>query len=303
MSSTSQTHAPQPAPWRSAFLEHVSKLESPEFVFSSLHPAPTGQHASPTPFVPRARFVIFRGMWAELPENKHNSAEQNERVYESDMPTFTTDVRMGKPLELFASSAGRAEEESQVQGSGGGGPCEAVWWIKEVGMQWRVRGTAFVVAPDIEGESGEGSSGVRTVKSEVGGRMRVVKEEGREAWSWKRELRAHFGNMSPGLRGTYGRLREEAETEWMNADLVRVGSFRAPPPGQPVDKPYDEKNLKLGEKVEDLDDPIARENFRLVVIKPDEVESVDLSDPGTARRQVYKLDASDGSWSQQECWP
>lgn len=56
-----------------------------------------------------------------------------------------------------------------------------------------------------------------------------------------------------------------------------------------MDQPYDDKKLKLGEKVEDLEDPVARENFRVVVIRPDEVESVDLSDPSKSRRQVYKV--------------
>lgn len=274
MSSTSHSNTPQVAPWRSDFLSHISKMDSPEFVFSSLHPAPAD---SPVPFLPRARYVIYRGMWAELPENKHNEAEKNERVYESDLPTFTTDVRMNKPFELFASSAGKADDESQAQGSGGGGPCEAVWWVRETQVQWRIKGTTFVVAPDIEGD-GEESSGVRTVKSEIGERMRVVKDG---SWSWRRELRAHFGNISPGLRG----------------------SFRAPPPGQAVDKPYDDANLALGEKLDDLDDEVAHKNFRACIIKPDVVESIDLSDPKKSRRQVYTFDAKSGTWSHTECWP
>ncbi|QIW99076.1 hypothetical protein AMS68_004594 [Peltaster fructicola] len=279
MSSTSSPDAPQPAPWRKDFLSHIAKMDSPEFVFSSLHPAPKDS-SSPVPYVPRARYVIYRGMWAELPENKHNDAEKNERVYESDLPTFTTDVRMNKPFEIFSSSAGKADDESLVQGSGGGGPCEAVWWVKDVQVQWRVKGTAFIVGPDIEGE-GDESSGVRTVKSEIGERMRVVEKNGTDTWSWTKELRAHFGNMSPGLRG----------------------SFKQPPPGQPVDKPYDDKNLKLGEKIEGLDDSVARKNFRLVIIKPEEVESIDLSDPSKSRRQVYKYDSKNSSWTHTECWP
>ena len=139
-------------------------------------------------------------MWAELPENKHNDAPQNPRVYESDMPTFTTDVRMEKVPELFASSAGKAQKEEQVQGSGGGGPCEAVWWIKETGTQWRMKGTAYVVGRDIDEES---TSGVKTVKSEVGKRMRIVDQEKVQngEWSWAKELTGHFGNCSPGMRG------------------------------------------------------------------------------------------------------
>ena len=82
-----------------------------------------------------------------------------------------------------------------------------------------------------------------------------------------------------------------------------TGSFKAPPPGQPVNKPYDDKNLKQGEKVEDFYDPVARENFRVCVITPEEVESVDLSDPTKSRRQVYKFDNQTQSWSHEECWP
>ena len=138
-------------------------------------------------------------MWAELPENKHNDAPMNNRVYESELPTFTSDVRMEKIAEIFASSAGHGDK-SQSQGSGGGGPVEAVFWIKEVMTQWRIKGEAFVVGQDIEGE-GEESSGVRTVKSEIGSRMRLVSEGEEKNWSWGKELTAHFGNCSPGMRG------------------------------------------------------------------------------------------------------
>ena len=115
---------------------------------------------------------------------------------------------MQKVGQIFATSAGHASSDEQVQGSGGGGPVEAVWWIKDTGTQWRVRGEAFVVGEDIEDtKEGEGSSGVRTVRSEVGRRMRRVDEgerkgeEGEGDWSWGRELTAHFGNCSPGMRG------------------------------------------------------------------------------------------------------
>ena len=97
----------------------------------------------------------------------------------------------------MGTSDGHATEDKQTQGSGGGGPMEAVWWIKDTGTQWRMQGQAFVVAPDIEGEEKQ-SSGVRTVKSEVGARMRNVKKGD---WSWGKELTAHFGNCSPKMRG------------------------------------------------------------------------------------------------------
>ncbi|MCJ1417250.1 hypothetical protein MMC32_003592 [Xylographa parallela] len=284
MSATTHQLTTPPAPWKSSFIEHLGKMPSPEFVLSTVKPAPASSH-SPVPYLPRARFCIYRGMWSELPENKHNDAPMNDRVYESELPTFTSDVRMEKIPELFATGAGHGDVD-QSQGSGGGGPVEAVWWIKEVGTQWRVKGTAYVIAEDIEGK-GEESSGVRTVKSQLGERMRVVKKDGQESWSWGKELTAHFGNCSPGMRGS-----------WKN-----------PPPGTPADKEPDEEH-KLGQKVTDLNDKIARSNFRVVVIKPSEVEMTDLSDPEKARRHRYTFVSEKGDdgemvgkWTDEELWP
>lgn len=129
----------------------------------------------------------------------------NERVYESEMPCFTSDVRMNKVFELFASSAGKADDTSLTQGSGGGGPCEAVWWVKtdKMKVQWRMKGHAYIVGNDIEGQ--EESSGVRTTKTELFSRMRVVKEDGKHDWSWSKELQGHFGNVPPGTRGELSR--------------------------------------------------------------------------------------------------
>ncbi|CZR63473.1 uncharacterized protein PAC_13370 [Phialocephala subalpina] len=272
------------APWRPLFLSHLEKMDSPEFVFTSLHPAESKD--SPVPYVPRARTCIYRGMFAELPENKHNDAPQNERVYESDLLTLTTDVRMQKVPEIFASSSGHGNV-GQSQGSGGGGPVEAVFWVKATMTQWRFRGDAYVVGEDIEG-SGEESSGTKTVKSKIGERMRVVKEEGKDNWSWGTELTAHFGNLSPGMRG----------------------SFKNPVPGSPVSIPPADKSLGLGQKVMDLHDEVARRNFRL----PDVVEQVDLTEPDKARRWQYtyvgpsgghtgEAGKDVGEWKVEEQWP
>ncbi|KAI9798144.1 MAG: hypothetical protein M1825_005648 [Sarcosagium campestre] len=285
MSATTPARVPRAAaPWRSTFLDHLSKLRSPEFVMTSLHPtaSPKGNPA----YEPRARYLIFRGMWAELPENKHNKAPVNDRSYESDLPTFTTDVRMEKVPELFGSSSGHGTE-AQSQGSGGGGPVEAVWWVSDVMTQWRIRGEAFLIGPDIEGD-GEESSGVRTVKSELGKRMRLVQGADERNWSWSRELTAHFGNLSPGMRG----------------------SFKNPPPGTPVSSEPPDKELSLGQKVDDLHDGLARKNFRVAVIRPTTVEQLDLSDPARARRWKFTLNADtignsdvDEIWTKEELWP
>ena len=174
-------------------------MKSPEFVLGTLDSAPEG---SPTPYVPRVRYCIFRGFWTELPENKHNKAPRNANVYGSDCPTFSTDVRMEKVGQIFATGAGHAESKDQIQGSGGGGPVEAVYWVTETGTQWRIKGRAYVIAEDIEED--EESSGVRTVKSEVGKRMRVLTSlEEEKDWSWQKELTAFFGNQSPGIKGVY----------------------------------------------------------------------------------------------------
>ena len=54
-----------------------------------------------------------------------------------------------------------------------------------------------------------------------------------------------------------------------------------------------------------MDDEIARENFRVVVIRPDEVEATDLSDPSKARRQLYTYKVEDGvgRWTEETLWP
>ena len=83
------------------------------------------------------------------------------------------------------------------------------------------------------------------------------------------------------------------------------GSWRNPPPGTPTHGQEPDPDHKLGQKVEDLDDEIARSNFRVVIIKPDEVEQCDISDPNTARRTLYRYVDKDGqgSWESEELWP
>jgi len=88
-----------------------------------------------------------------------------------------------------------------------------------------------------------------------------------------------------------------------------TGSWKNPPPGTLADKEPDEDH-KLGQKVEDLEDKIARANFRVVIIKPDEVEMTDISDPETARRHRYTFVTEKGEdgqmvgkWTDEELWP
>ena len=140
-------------------------------------------------------------------------------------------------------------------------------WVCRTDLMEDAKGQG-VVGDDVEDGQGEESSGVRTLKTEVAKRVRVVDESRKKEWSWRREVTGHFGNCSPGMRG----------------------SFKQPPPGRPVDQEYDRKHEEMGDKVTDLEEPTARKNFRVVIIRPDEVESVCLTDPDHARRQQYFFD-------------
>lgn len=278
-SPAATTAARAVAPWRAQFLEHTGKMDQASFTFTSLH---SSQGTGSAPTVPRARTCILRGMWASLPENKHNDAPRNPEIYESDMPAFTTDARMQKVPEIFGSEPST--------GSGGGAPVEGMWWVTETQTQWRIRGTAWVLGPDIDSEAG------KPARDAVGRRMRKTVDAGKDAglaeqWSWAKEVTGHFGNCSPGMRGT----------------------FKNPPPGTPRAVPGGEGE-GIGQKVEDLSDPLARKNFRVVVIVPNEVDQTDLSDPADPRRwlftyvgpaseSVHKGGEIIDEWEKVELWP
>ncbi|KAF4446113.1 hypothetical protein F53441_10224 [Fusarium austroafricanum] len=251
-------HTRPAAPWRSAFLSHVNKMDSPTFMLSTLH-------HNESSVVPRSRTVVYRGTWAEIPVNPKNQAPLNPPLYESDLLTITTDVRMEKIAEL-------STDGKNVPQSGGGGPVEAVFWALETKTQWRLRGHAYLLGQDVDDPSAS------NVKQEIEKHMRLKNKDDSRSWSWGKEITAHFGNLSPGMRGT----------------------FRNPPPGTKRDeKPA--PGLGMGQKVEDLDDEIARKNFRVVVIVPEEVDQVDLSDPEDGRRWNYQLVG--GYWEKAELWP
>ncbi|KAI0380071.1 pyridoxamine 5'-phosphate oxidase-domain-containing protein [Hypomontagnella monticulosa] len=285
---SSLSPSPGPAPWRQLFLEHVEAMASPEFVLSTIRRTKSPSAAAGgVVHAPRARTCIFRGLFAELPVNSKNDAELNPGVYESDFTTFTTDCRMDKMAELFGVVEGEDGDEGQkLKGSGGGAPVEMVFWVKESGTQWRLRGKAYVLAPDVE-TSTEGEKVISTLVA----RMRRKSPD--EEWSFSREITAHFGNLSPLMRG----------------------SFRNPPPGTLVAVPVEDDRLRLGQKVTSLDDEVARANFRVVVVVPDEVDRTDLSDPERGRRWRYTF-VGDGKaesttlgglvengWQKVETWP
>lgn len=280
------------APWKQTFQQHLEKAGGPGFEFTLGTVTASG--------LPRVRTCIFRGFWATLPDNEHNKLPKNPEVYETDCPTFTTDARMRKTHEIFATGKGKGDLTQSRSGSGGGGPVEAVYWVKETKTQWRIRGKCWLIAADdIEGGHESQNSGSVTVKAEVGRYMRVREgsdhAEKNKDWSWKRETESYFENLSPMMRGT----------------------FKNPPPGQPLSQGKDEKSGEaLGQKAGHLsEETLARKHFRVCIITPEQVEAVDLTDPANCTRQIWTLadevggpggaqpSDSIGEWNKIETWP
>ncbi|KAL1968012.1 hypothetical protein VTN77DRAFT_2429 [Rasamsonia byssochlamydoides] len=262
---------PAPAPWRAPFEENLSKLEDPYFAVSTVARDPATGVA-----IPRVRYCGFRGFFGEL--KLHPSAEKqlededggkNPSIFESDMLSFTTDVRMGKVEQL-------------TQQSDGG--IEVVFWIKEAMTQWRMSGKAFIIG-DAADQKHE-----QDARREIqrGLRRKQNSSDGDEKqWSWEKEVTMYFANHSPVMRGT----------------------FKNPPPGRPITENPD-PTLKLGQKVTDLHDPIARRHFRVVVIRVEEVDRLDLVDHAESKRWRWTFvsdghgaDGGDGRWEEVEVWP
>jgi pyridoxamine 5'-phosphate oxidase len=286
LSTMSGPLSPAAAPWKAAFDSHLQKLGSaPEFSLATVN------HEG----FPRARTCIHRGFWTVLPKNSHNDQPKNPALFESDCPTLSTDARMSKVYDIFATSRGKGTQEQSRAGTGGGGPVEAVYWVKETMTQWRIRGQCWIIASDDVEAPGEGdmqNSGTVTMKAVLQRYMRRKQDGPSGEWSWKREVENHFGNLSPGMRG----------------------SFKNPPPGQLLADNVG-TGEKMGQKAElDLKkEDLARKNFRVAVITPEQVEQLDLSDPAKNQRWIWTLesqghagDAEEGKaleWKMVEIWP
>lgn len=178
----------------------------------------------------------------------------------SDLLTFTTDVRSGKIPDILGP--GQADRRA----SGGGGRVEAVFWVKGVNMQWRVRGDAWVLGPDIGGAG----VGAEAVRSALKGRMRGVGEGWRWEGEWERQFEGMGRELKKGLAG--------------------------PPPGE----------VSNGEEGGEFDEEKAKGNFRLVVLRPAEVECVDLTDPEISKRWIYTFverEGGEGEWKREELNP
>ncbi|TPR07255.1 hypothetical protein CAN33_0026660 [Aspergillus niger] len=81
------------------------------------------------------------------------------------------------------------------------------------------------------------------------------------------------------------------------------GTFKNPPPGTLRSQDPGNPELKLGQKVEDLKDKVARENFRVVVIRPEEVERLDVNDPSNPIRTRWTAVRDGEEWEEVDLWP
>jgi hypothetical protein len=64
----------------------------------------------------------------------------------------------------------------------------------------------------------------------------------------------------------------------------------------------------MGQIVADLHDPVARANFRVVVIQPEEVERLDISNQEDMRRWKWtrgsnEAEKEQSNWIETEVWP
>ncbi|KAJ3490531.1 hypothetical protein NLG97_g5757 [Lecanicillium saksenae] len=279
------------APWRATLIHHLEGMDMPVMSLSTLHheqnasTAPSGQWTAETAaFSPRARTVVYRGMWADQKLDPRNPAPRNPNVYQTDLLTLTTDVRMEKVSEIFPRSTAATPNTSETLQSCVGGVVEAVIWAAHVKTQWRIRGRVYMVGLDIQSDAAQPVRDALSAwmrRQHSGNTMDGLEAEA-ETWCWDKELTLSFGSLNPSMRG----------------------SFRNPPPGTPISQ-APAPGLGLGQKVDDLHDEIARKNFRVLVIAPEQVDQVDLNDPERARRWIHNLKANgdEATWITTEVWP
>lgn len=176
------------APWRNLIDSHLEKTKGYDFTIATVG------YDSKENLVPRVRTCGFRGFFPEL--ELHPSGQKdldgqledggNPTLFESDMLTFTTDVRMEKLDQLEST----------------GNHIEAMFWLKEVMVQWRIKGKAYSIGNPDPGSERE--AGLRPKLFEA---LRV-KEDYRgglsgdaDKWTWEKAVTKYFANHSPVMRG------------------------------------------------------------------------------------------------------
>jgi hypothetical protein len=174
----------QRAPWRDLLDSHLKQTPGYEFTIATI-----GYDDQQRP-VPRLRTCGHRGFFPELelhPKGQEAMDQQvedggNPPVFESDMLTFTTDTRMEKLPQLESS----------------GNAIEAVFWLKDLMTQWRIKGTAYAIG-NPQGESVEEE---RISRKEIQKALRVKgNDTDTSKWTWEKAVTKYFANHSPVARG------------------------------------------------------------------------------------------------------
>ncbi|KAJ5893656.1 hypothetical protein N7495_005347 [Penicillium taxi] len=239
-------------PWRDELDLNIDQSSIYEFTLATIDRNSAGQP------IPRARICSCRGFFPELdihPNGRKDFEEQedgdNPPVYESDLLSFSTDIRMEKLAQIETS----------------GHSVEALFWLKDMMTQWRVQGLAYAIGDPV-GEENEKEKSARDI---IGPQLRVKPDiedlDLLNKWTWDRAVTKYFAKHSPLMRG----------------------SFIRPHPGLPRSDSPSDKFVEKGHRITDLHDVGARSNFRVVLIIPEEVERLDISDYDNFRRIRWNL--------------
>jgi hypothetical protein len=174
-----------PAPWRDLLKSHMDQTPGYEFTIATV-----GFDENQRP-IPRVRTCGYRGFFPELklhPKSQEDMEQQvkdggNPETYESDMLCFTTDIRMEKLDQLETS----------------GHAVEAVFWLKDLMTQWRVKGKAFAIGDPRGGDF----DGEKDAREDLHASLRVKENYGGSIgdWTWERAVTKYFANHSPLARG------------------------------------------------------------------------------------------------------
>ncbi|KAK6508125.1 hypothetical protein TWF506_010228 [Arthrobotrys conoides] len=269
-------------PWKQALNSHVQTLACPTFAFATVAASQAGGIAAP-----HVRTLVFRGFYAELPVNKYNPVSGNIG-FKSDLIAFTTDKRMEKFRDLGGIEGVTSSSLSTATNN-----AEACFWIPSdqnpmIGKQWRIRGRCFVLPRDLETEDRE----IQETKKWLVERLSKDGGGNSSEFDFAKEYKAHFGNLSPVLRG----------------------SFRNPLPGAPKELGDGGLTPKCPIGDDQLDEEVALSHFRVAVIEPTRVEYLDLEgrtktiwvlvgSNSEKDEQLENFGKVDGTWREVEVWP
>ncbi|KAL4821415.1 hypothetical protein BDW67DRAFT_150724 [Aspergillus spinulosporus] len=256
--------APAVAPWRALFLASLEKSRSSSFSLATI------AHTTANKPVPRSRTVEFRGFFPKPASTLHQSGIEALKAQGIGLnPDVYESDLFSITTDARMKKMGQLTDSNEVEG---------VFWFEDASTQWRVRGKVVAIGNPTNGA--EEKEARETIRKAL--RVKKEAEEDVKDWDWDRQVATYFANHSPIMRG----------------------SFKNPPPGTPRSETPSDPRLRLNQQVEDLKDEVARANFRVLLICPQEMERLDLSNPDDVRKTNWTLvDADKGEWKETELWP